>query len=129
MQAGWQNRVKAAVQRRITAHTPAAVNTNVDVVVHLDQAKLEPLASHPRIDFPAVVRLLGEEIPAGHYWNELLAVLMLALQEGKSVLIVLRDLDMLSCLLEVFPERGESMCGQAGIIANQMAALGAHSLV
>lgn len=59
MQAVWQNRVKAAVQRRITAHTLAAFNTNVDVVVHLDQAKLEPLASHPRIDFPAVERLLG----------------------------------------------------------------------
>jgi len=129
LQAVWQNRVKAAVQRRITAHTLAAFNTNVDVVVHLDQAKLEPLASHPRIDFSAVERLLGEEIPAVHNGNEFLAVLMQALQEGKSVHIVLRDLDMLSWLEEVFPERVESMGGQAGIIANQMAALGAHSLV
>lgn len=129
MQTVWQDRVKACVQNRITANTLAAFNTNVDVVVHLDQDKLGPLLANPRIDFAAVERLLNTEIPEVHNENEFLAVLMQALQEGKSVHIVLRDMAMLSWLEEVFPDRQESMGGQAGIIANQMAALGAHSVV
>ncbi|NLM41683.1 MAG: hypothetical protein GX199_05180 [Firmicutes bacterium] len=129
MQTVWQNRVREAVQHKITANTLAAFNTNVDVVVHLEQAKLAPLLSNPRVDFTAVERLLGMEIPEVTNENEFVAVLMQALQEGKSVHIVLRDMDMLSWLEDVFPERVESMGGQAGIIANQMAALGAHSMV
>lgn len=129
MQTVWQNRVKAAVQHKITTNTLAAFNTNVDVVVHLSQRILEPLLANPRIDLQEVERLVGTTISAVQNENEFLAVLVQALQEGKSVHIVLKDLTMLSWLEEVFLERKESMGGQAGIIANQMAALGAHSLV
>ncbi|MGI6694017.1 MAG: ADP-dependent glucokinase/phosphofructokinase [Limnochordia bacterium] len=129
MQTIWQNRVKAAVQHRITANTLAAFNTNVDVVVHLEQANLAPLLANERIDLQKVKQLLDTDIPAVNNENEFLAVLMQALQEGKSVHIVLRDLAMLDWLEEVFAERQESMGGQAGIIANQMAGLGAHSMV
>lgn len=129
MQTVWQNRVRAAVRNKISAHTLAAFNTNVDVVVHLRQDRLEPLLASSRIDLQEVEGLLNREIPSVSSANGFLAVLMRALREGKSVHIVLRDMAMLDWLEEVFPERAESMGGQAGIIANQMSALGAHSLV
>ena len=129
MQTVWQNRVRAAVRNNISAHTLAAFNTNVDVVVHLRQDRLEPLLASSRIDLQEVEGLLNREIPSVSSANGFLAVLMRALREGKSVHIVLRDMAMLDWLEEVFPERAESMGGQAGIIANQMSALGAHSLV
>ena len=129
MQTVWQNRVKAAVQNKITANTLAAFNSNVDVVAHLDQSMLEPVLASPRISLPEVERLLETTIATISNENEFLAVLMQALEGGKSHHIVLSNMEMLSWLEEVFPERVESMGGQAGIIAIQMAALGAHSLV
>ena len=48
---------------------------------------------------------------------------------GKSHYVVLTDLSLIDWLEEVFVERRESMGGQAGIIANQMASLGARSVV
>lgn len=129
MQTIWQNRVKTAVEKRITANTFAAFNTNVDVVVHLNDSNLSPLVNNPRIDLDQVEGLLNTEINTVSTENEFLAVLMEALEAGKSHYIVLSNMELLSWLEEVFPVRKESMGGQAGIIANQMAALGAHSIV
>lgn len=128
MQNIWQNRVKEAVQNKITANTFAAFNTCVDAVVHLSNSNLAPLADHPRVDFSQVERLLSTTIDTISNENEFLAVLMQALEAGKSQYIVLSDLELLDWLEEVFPVRQENMGGQAGIIANQMAALGAHSI-
>ena len=48
---------------------------------------------------------------------------------GKSALLVRATEDFVPWWREIFHERAESMGGQAGIIANQMAALGADSVV
>ncbi|NMB02321.1 MAG: hypothetical protein GX971_12515 [Firmicutes bacterium] len=125
----WQNRVKVAVENKITANTLAAFNTNVDVVVHLNNSNLAPLQANARIDIEQVKGLLGTVITTVSNENEFLAVLMDALEAGKSHYIVLSNMELLSWLEEVFPVRKESMGGQAGIIANQMAGLGAHSIV
>lgn len=125
----WQNRVKKAVQNKIETTTLAAFNTNVDVVVHLTQENLAPLEADPRIDVQAVERLVNEDILEILTENEFLAVLLAALKEGKSHYIVLRNPQLLEWLEDKFAVRQESMGGQAGIIANQMAALGARSLV
>ena len=125
----WQNRVKKAVQNKIKTTTLAAFNTNVDVVVHLSQDNLAPLEADPRINVDAVERLVSEDIVEITTEDEFLAVLLAALKEGKSHYIVLRNLQLLEWLEEKFTVRQESMGGQAGIIANQMAALGSKSLV
>lgn len=125
----WQNRVKAATKNKITANTFAAFNTNVDVVVHLNNSNLAPLQDNSRIQFEQVEKLLGTTIATISNENEFLAVLMEALEEGKSHYVVLSNLELLSWLEDVFPARKESMGGQAGIIANQMAGLDAHSIV
>lgn len=129
MQTLWQNRVKKAVGNKLETNTLAAFNTNVDVVVHLTQKDLIPLEADPLVDLKEVQKLLNGEIIEINTATEFLAVLLAALQEGKSHYIVLRNLELLNWLEERFPTRRESMGGQAGIIANQMAALGAHSLV
>ncbi|NMA62166.1 MAG: hypothetical protein GX956_09810, partial [Firmicutes bacterium] len=129
MQTLWQNRVKKAVQNKIKTNTLAAFNTNVDVVVHLTQENLAPVETDSRIDVQAVERLVDKEIVEINTEDEFLAVLLAALKEGKSHYIVLRNIHMLKWLEEKFTVRQESMGGQAGIIANQMAALGANSLV
>lgn len=129
MHTFWQNRVREAAQNTIAANTFAAFNANVDVVVHLTNSTLEGVQEDPSIDGHAVQRLLGTTINSVSNQNEFLAVLMEALEAGKSHYIVLNDITMLGWLEKVFPLRKESMGGQAGIIANQMAALGAHSIV
>lgn len=129
MQTLWQNRVKRAVENKIETNTLAAFNTNVDVVVHLTQEYLEPLEKDNRINVENVRRLVHEEIIEINTEDEFLAVLLAALKEGKSHYIVLRNISLLEWLETKFSARQESMGGQAGIIANQMAALGAHALV
>src|SRR5690606_31796946 len=61
--------------------------------------------------------------------EEFLAVLRSGFETGKSALLVRVDESIVSWWREHFAERTESMGGQAGIIANQMAALGARSVV
>lgn len=129
MHSLWQNRVKDAVQNKLTASTLAAFNTNVDVVVHLNDSSLKKLQADPRLDLSKVESLRSTEITTIVNGNEFLAVLMEALEAGKSHYIVLSNMQLLNWLEEVFAERKESMGGQAGIIANQMAALGARSIV
>lgn len=125
----WQNRVKEVVKNELDTTSLAAFNTNVDVVVHLNNANLAPLEKDERIDVQEVQRLIGEDILEINTENEFLAVLLAALQEGKSHYIVLRNMQLLDWLEKQFSTRNESMGGQAGIIANQMAALGARSIV
>lgn len=128
MQNLWQNRVKEAVRHKIDANVLAAFNTNVDVVVHLTNSNLSFLQSHPRIDLEQVRKTAGEELLELSSLNELLAVLSEALKVGKSHYVILTDLSLIDWLEEIFSIRKESMGGQAGIIANQMADLGARSL-
>jgi len=66
LQTVWQNRVRAAVRNNISAHTLAAFNTNVDVVVHLRQDRLEPLLASSRIDLQEVEGLQIQGNPEEH---------------------------------------------------------------
>lgn len=125
----WQDRVKDVVQNKLETNVLAAFNTNVDVVVHLTNSCLEVAEADPQVNVEEVKRLLKTDIGTITNENEFLAVLLEALAAGKSHYIVLENLDLLAWLEEKFSVRKESMGGQAGIIANQMAALGAHSLV
>lgn len=116
------------MKNKLKANTLAAFNTNVDVVVHLTHESLQGMESDPRLDLAEVRRLQKTEITTISTENEFLAVLIEALEAGKSHYIVLENMDLLNWLAETFTNRKESMGGQAGIIANQMAALGAHSI-
>lgn len=125
----WQDRVKELVHQELSVSTLAAFNTNVDAVVHLSNEDIKGLCSDPNVDLEEVSKINADDILDIYTANEFVAVLKSALGHGKSSYIVLRNLDLLDWLERKFLSRKESMGGQAGVIANQMAALGANSLV
>lgn len=129
METIWQDRVKTAVQHKLDAKVFAAFNTNVDVVVHMDNASLQRILEDDEVSTVAVAGLDVEAISVVRNKNEFVAVLKDCLGKGKSFHIVLEAMELLDWLDAVFVQRRESMGGQAGIIANQMAALGAKSTV
>ncbi len=125
----WHDRLKTVVQAKIDTDCLAAFNTNVDVVVHVDDAEMARVQADPEIDMDEMQRLDADELMEIYTKTEFLAVMSSALEQGKSHYIVLRDLDLLDWFAQMFERRRESMGGQAGIIANQVAALGANSII
>ncbi len=129
MQVIWQQRVEEVAQERLAGNIFAAFNTNVDVVVHLTEENVQGLSNDPQVCLSTVRELNAEEIWEVETENDFVAVIRDALGQGKSFYVILNNMDLLDWLEEKFPVRNESMGGQAGIIANQMAALGANSIV
>lgn len=129
MEKVWQQRVEKAVTGTIQSTIFAGFNTNVDAVVHCNGDNVANLLADPDISLDAVNRLAQEQIETVTNKNEFVAVLKDALGKGKSCYVILENLELLDWLEQIFTNRRESMGGQAGIIANQMAALEAKALV
>jgi len=125
----WQDRVREIVHHKLSVTTLAAFNTNVDAVVHLTQEHVAALCQDPQVSLAEVNSIASDDVLEVYTANEFVAVLKGALGYGKSSYVILRNLELLNWLEEKFATRKESMGGQAGIIANQMAALGANSIV
>ncbi|HHT72362.1 MAG TPA: hypothetical protein GX008_01465 [Firmicutes bacterium] len=125
----WQERVREIVNHELSVTTLAAFNTNVDAVVHLTNEHVAELCQDPQVSLDEVNKIASDDILEIHTANEFVAVLKGALGYGKSSYVILRNHELLDWLDEKFPSRRASMGGQAGVIANQMAALGARSLV
>lgn len=126
--ARWQKWVFEGAEKQLGTRTLACFNANVDVVAHLDpsvvhnllQAVVEEFGPLPAMDPDAVsVRSI----------SEFLALLKESLAQGKSTYAVLEDVSALSWFDRFFQDARRAIGGQAGIVGNQMAALGAHSTV
>src|SRR5690606_798321 len=126
METVWQRRVESAVNKSIRCSVFAGFNTNVDAVVHCSGESIARLIQDPDVSLDAANALDVSQIETIKEKNEFVAVLKDALGKGKSFYIVLENLDLLEWLDEIFANRQELMGGQAGIIANQMAALEAQ---
>ncbi len=126
----WHEYLRQACQRKIGARVLAAFNTNIDAIVHITAELMEDLkAADETIEWKEVAKGTAEDIAAVTSKEELLVILKDCLSEGKSFHIVLENLSLLDWLDEYFTGARENMGGQAGIIANQMATLGAESAV
>lgn len=126
----WDEYLQQACDQRIKARVFAAFNTNVDAIVHVHGELVRKLIeSDESIDWGRVNNLSIGDISSIKSKEEFMAVLKDRLFKGKSFHIVLENTDLLAWLDEHFTGVEESMGGQAGIIANQMAALGADSMV
>ncbi len=126
----WQDYNRRACRREIKARAFAAFNTCIDAVVHVTDRLMEEItAKDTSIDWQQVARGSASEINTVKSKEDLLIVLKDCLSGGKSFHIVLENLSLLDWLDEHFTGARESMGGQAGIIANQLAALGAQSMV
>lgn len=120
----WMKYLQEAVQLPINCRVFAAFNANVDVII-----KVTPYS---------ITRILDEEPYLVHENpvhgspvtspEAFISLLRECLSTGKSYYDVV-DLEMSAWFEEYFPERTEAMGGQAGIIANQMAAFGAPTYV
>lgn len=116
------------VQKRLRGTTLAAFNPNVDVLLHLTPPDLAELLAHnPGIDEQRVQAAAASPPPAIDGREDFLGVLLNRLNTGKSLLIVSEDLQLFDWLAEHFPSRRETLGGQAGIMANQLAKLEARS--
>lgn len=125
MKSIWQQRVESAVNQTIRSSAFAGFNTNVDAVVHCNGKSLAHLFNDPDIALDEVNALDVSKIHTIKEKKEFVAVLKDCLGKGKSFYIILEDMSLLDWLDSTFTERQEIMGGQAGIIANQMAALDA----
>ncbi len=122
----WQTYLQEAVtQTRLSARTFAAFNANVDVVIqvrpqdilNIEKETPQALAEGPSTP-PSPI-----ETP-----EQFCCLLQECLGQGKSYYDVV-DIGMSDWFHKVFPQMTEAMGGQAGIIANQMAALEAPAYV
>ncbi|NLA59067.1 MAG: hypothetical protein GX855_09240, partial [Firmicutes bacterium] len=126
----WQDYNRKACQRQLKARVFAAFNTNIDAVVHVTSELMEELtAKDTTISWDKVASGSASQITTVRSKEDLLIILKDCLSGGKSFHIVLENVSLLDWLDEYFTGARESMGGQAGIIANQMAALGAQSMV
>lgn len=126
----WQDYVHKACSHKLSTRTFAAFNTNVDVVAHITNEKVQKLLqSNPDIDLDIVKSRSIDEVRTITSKEDFLVVLKDMLAEGKSFHIVLEGKELMDWLDSQFSDEKESMGGQAGIIANQMAALGAAAIV
>lgn len=123
----WMKYLQDAVQLSVTCRVFAAFNANVDVIIKVTpQSIARILDQEPRLSQKIQQNQVHDSPIASP--EAFLRVLKECLSTGKSYYDVV-DLEMGGWFEEYFPERTEAMGGQAGIIANQMAALGAPTFV
>jgi len=126
----WQTRLSQIAKERPEGRTFAAFNLNIDVVARVTPHSIQRLIeSTPQLDWECIQRIDVDSLRSVRTREEFVAVLRHGFKTGKSALLVRETEDFVPWWRELFPERTESMGGQAGIIANQMAALGATSVV
>jgi Archaeal ADP-dependent phosphofructokinase/glucokinase len=130
MRESWQRRVAQVVAQRPKARTFSAFNLNVDVIARVTPQAIQRLIeSAPELDWQQVAEIHVDALRGVRTREEFVAVLRHGFKTGKSILLVRETEEFVPWWREVFHDRDESMGGQAGIIANQMAALGATSVV
>lgn len=126
----WQSRLSYVANRRPKGRAFAAFNLNVDVVARVTPAAVERLMREtPDLDWDQVRSIDVDALRSVRTREEFVAVLRHGFRTGKSALLVRETEEFVPWWRQIFTDRTESMGGQAGIIANQMAALGAASVV
>lgn len=124
----WQQRLKTAVSRSLSVRTFAAFNTNIDSVVHLTPDNIARAIAMSGIRPDEIPERTCEQLPnAISTPQEFLMIIKTQLAAGKSCYTVVEG-DLIQWINAVFTDAKQSMGGQAGIIANQLAALGATSI-
>lgn len=115
---------------RPRGRTFAAFNLNVDVVAHVTPDAIDRLVDEtPSVDWQSVPTIDAGALRSIRSREQFIAVLRHGFATGKSALLVRETEELVPWWRTFFTQRTESMGGQAGIIGNQLAALGATSIV
>lgn len=123
----WQQRVREAAKTKIRCRTFAAFNCNIDVVIQVKQEDLDRIYDEqPRLaqSMPEKPTEVSPTISEEH----LLAILQESAARGESHYNVV-DLGLTDWIDRKFSVSRNEAGGEAAIIANQVAALGADSHV
>ncbi len=122
----WQTYLEQAVnETKLQARAFAAFNANVDVIVRV---RPEDIAAVAKTAPELLDTAPGSPESPITSPEQFCALLQDCLAQGKSYYDVV-DIGLSSWIQDVFPQAEEAMGGQAGIIANQMAALKAPAYV
>ncbi|MGI6081652.1 MAG: ADP-dependent glucokinase/phosphofructokinase [Limnochordia bacterium] len=125
----WQERLRSVGNRIPQVQTFAAFNTNIDAIVYLTPELLSHAIKESDTNLALAEHQTSGELPDSvKSPADFLRVIRSQLAEGKSCHMVVEQ-DVLPWISQVFCDCTERMGGQAGIIANQMAALQATSVV
>lgn len=126
----WQQYVKHAVQQELNGTTLSAFNPNVDVLTCIDNSWLKQLMEkNPDLDIARVREISVEKLESITTREDFIAVLLDRLTSGKSLFMVNDNPEFFTWLEKQFPDRQYRLGGQAGIMANQLAALNARSVL
>lgn len=123
----WKEKLAQALDIKLDCKVMAGFNANVDVVIKLDSKSIEAI-----IDKEPQVLINPPQNPT-EVWPvktsvEFVALLKECIMVGKSFYGVM-DEELGDWFNQVFDHKEEAMGGQAGIIANQMAALQAETFI
>lgn len=122
----WTGYLREAVAAEINCRVFAAFNANVDMVIKVRPEDVAAITNaHPELLALKHHRVPGRPVSTP---GQFLTLLEECLEAGKSYYDVVQA-ELGEWFLQYFPEHTEAMGGQAGIIANQMAALGADAYV
>lgn len=120
----WHKRLSEVIGEQLTARTFAAFNVCIDAIVNFTPSDFERLKG-----IVGEVTLLDEVKPQlVETPEQFLSVLLSALRLGKSLQCIVSD-QLTPWFEKNFTSRREEIGGQAGIIANLMASLGAESIL
>ncbi|MDD2430474.1 MAG: ADP-dependent glucokinase/phosphofructokinase [Firmicutes bacterium] len=128
--ASWAERVQKAASQKINSRVFTAFNTNVDVVVHVNNENLNRvLANNPNIISSGLEEDFSRQADLIKTPEEFLSTLLGAMEKGKSLYTLTNSDDLLDWLCKSFPDAKEILGGQAGIVANQISSLGTQAVV
>lgn len=125
----WQNYLEEAVETKLQGTTFSGFNTNVDVMVALSSHAVRSLLeNNPDLDQKKIEESLGS-VAAVRTREDFVALLIDGLQNGKSLFILCENPEIMEWLQGHFLDTKDRLGGQAGIISQQMADLGARSVL
>ena len=128
--ACWQEKVREAASQKITCRVFTAFNTNVDVVVHINNDNLKRiLERNPALKEKKLEEDFSRQADIIDTPEAFITMLLGAMQKGKSLYALTNCNGFLTWLEESFSEAKEILGGQAGIVANQISSLDAQAVV
>ena len=126
----WQNHVRSTVKQSWSGTVFSGFNVVVDVIVRLQPEKIcNLLKANPDLDFDHIAQTSFESLHAINTPEEFIVTLVDRLTQGKSLLMVSDNPELFAWLRAQFPDSEDKLGGQAGIMANQITALQARSVL
>ena len=116
MAASWAEKVQKAALQKITSRMFTAFNTNVDVVVHVNNENLNRiLTENPHIKAEKLAQDFSRQADLIETPENFLTILLGAMGKGKSLYALTNSDDLLKWLDKSFPEAKEILLNKSQV--------------